>query len=728
MQRGMTWGMLLAVLMLPMASHALMPAMYLQNEEDAPVTKVNIGSQPKDAPVAISADEMGMDQDRGIVIARGKVEVMQGDAILTADQITYYQSSDLVIAEGHVTMLQPTGDVFFAEKAELKDEMKRAVVHDFKARFADNSVLVADKAVKLNSSVTKLKHASYTPCNLCEAEAPFWQMNAASAEMDNIDERVTYRGAFMEMFGYPILYTPYLSHPTPDAAAKSGFMAPVYSNNVNLGTVVKVPYYWRIDPDKDVVITPWETTKEGPLLQWDYRQARDFGDYRVRGSITYPHSINDQGAQVSGRDFRGHIFAQGDEAIYDDTHIGFDIQRATDDTYLRRYNFGDEQALFSRAYIEEAQGRNFALAEGLAIQGLRATDSGKTTPLVLPILQGYYETPAYDSGLKLHMAADAQWLTRQVGVDQRRISITPGATLPYVTEGGQVFTATVNLRQDIYNSTDVVLNNGNSFDGTTTRTLPQAALEWKLPLINNFDDGAWLLEPIVLGVLQPNGGNPEEIVNEDSTLLELSDTNIFSLERMPGLDLYDAGSRVAYGVRTHYYTSSGIGFDGLLGQNYSFNSDTPFPNSTKPGEQFSDYIGRIATTYSPITLSYRFAMDKNTGDLNRNEIGFGFTKPWLSFYTSYRSIQNNQYLDDSQEGIVNATLPLSKEWDIYGSARRDLELDQMVTANGGIIYKNECFNLMFDTLRVYTRDRDIEPTTQFTFRVGFKNLGEFGGK
>ena len=71
-----------------------------------------------------------------------------------------------------------------------------------------------------------------------------------------------------------------------------------------------------------------------------------------------------------------------------------DLQRASDDTYLRRYGFGDEQALFSRAYLEQADGRNFALAEGLAIQGLRATDSGKTTPLVLPILQGYYETPA----------------------------------------------------------------------------------------------------------------------------------------------------------------------------------------------------------------------------------------------------------------------------------------------------------------------------------------------
>ena len=58
--------------------------------------------------------------------------------------ITYYQKTDLVIAEGNVSVLQPTGDVYFAEKAELKDAMKRGVIADFKARFADGSVLVPE--------------------------------------------------------------------------------------------------------------------------------------------------------------------------------------------------------------------------------------------------------------------------------------------------------------------------------------------------------------------------------------------------------------------------------------------------------------------------------------------------------------------------------------------------------------------------------------------------------
>ena len=693
------------------------------------VNKSNIKHADSNAPVTLSADEMGADQDNGIVIARGHVEVMQGESILNADQITYYQKLNMVVAEGNVSMLQPSGDVYFSKKAELKNQMKQGVIHQFQVRFADSSVLVANNAVKVNSEVTRLNKASYTPCHICADAAPFWQMNGNDVTVDNVEERVIYHDASMEMLGVPVLYTPYLSHPTPNASAKSGLLTPSYSTNPYFGALVKLPVYWRIDDDKDVVLTPWITTGEGPLLQWDYRQLRDKGTYHIAGSITDPHAQDSFGNETGGHDIRGHIFAQGDEEIAQDTHIGFDVQRASDDTYLRRYDFGDQQSLFSRAYLEEASGRNFGLLEGLSIQGLTAADSSRTTPLVLPILQGYYETPAYDNGLKLHVAGDAQMLTRDAGVDQRRVSVSPGATLPFVTENGQVFTATVNLRQDVYYANNVPINAGTTTtDSTTARTLPQAALEWDYPLINTFNRGSWLVEPVVLAVAQANGGNPDTISNEDSRLLELTDTNLFSLDRMPGLDLYDSGSRLAYGMRTHYYDTSGVGFEGLLGQNYDFGSDTPYPNSTKPGEQFSDYIGRASINYQPVSFTYRFAVDKETATFNRNEIVFDFARPWLTFETSYASIKNNTYLPDSREGIVSATLPLSDEWSIYGSARRDLELGQMVTADGGIIYKNECFNIMFDTLRVYTQDRDIQPTTEFTFRVAFKNLGEFGGK
>lgn len=720
--------LLLGLGMLPGLAIAA-PSLYLETDPSTPVAQIRLPERSAgEEGVTLSADEVGMDREHGVVVARGKVEVLQGDSILMADQITYYQNSDLVVAEGNISMLQPTGDVYFADRAELKDGMKRGVIQDFKARFADNSVLGANRAIKASPSVTALKEASYTSCKVCKGKDPFWQMNAADAVVDANTERVTYHNAFMEMFGFPMFYTPYLSHPTPDARAKSGLLAPTYNTNIYFGAVLKAPVYWRIAEDKDVVLTPWFTSSVGPVLQWDYKQLRNAGNYHVQGSITNPPKLDDNGNEISGNELRGHIFAQGEEELGDHKRLGFNIQRTTDDTYLRRYSFGGQQSLFSSAYYEYANRRNLGLMSAVSIQGLRSVDDAKTTPQILPIFQGYYETPSNDYGMKFHVAGDAQSLTREIGVSQRRISISPGMTWPMTTEGGHVFTTSLNVRQDMYDSDNVQLSNGSIYDGTTTRTIPQAALEWRYPLISSIEGGTWLMEPIALAVWQPNGGNTDKISNEDSNLIELSDTNLFSLDRMPGLDLVDSGARFAYGVRSQYYAPGGTTLEGMLGQNYNFNSDTPFPNSIREGQQFSDYIGRVAVQIDPVAIAYRFAVDSKEYEMNRNEVSLGFSKPWLALGIGYRDITNNRYLKDSREGVINTTVPLDDNWSTYGSAVRDLELSQMVSANGGLVYNNECFSIMFDTLRTYARDRDITPTTQFSFRVGFRNLGEFGGK
>lgn len=710
----------------PYAASALgrsTPGMFL---DEPPIPPRVISPESKDGAAVFTADEIGYDQKNGIVVARGNVEVMQGGTIVTTDQVTYYQQRDVVVAEGNVVMMQPSGDVLFAERAELNDALKTGVVDTFKVRMADHSVLVADSAAKESNAVTRLKNAEYTPCNLCEDAAPFWQLNAGDAKIDQAAERVTYHNATLDVAGVPILYTPYLSHPTPDAQARSGFMPPQYSTSSNLGTMVKVPYYWRIGHDKDMIVTPSFSTQEGLLMRGDYHQLTNGGEYFVQASGTNPERIDSQGDKISGNEFRGHIFARGTESIAEDTNVGFDIQRTSDDTYLRRYSFGDQRVLFSRLFVEQAKNRNHALVQGLAIQGLRTTDNSRATPLVLPMLQGYYETTPDTRGVRYHVSADAQSLTRREGIDQRRLSMTAGAQYPFITDGGHVLTSSLNVRQDVYRTENIPYGPGN-VDDTSYRTLPQAAFEWRYPLMNMFESGTLTVEPLALAVVQSSGGNPEEISNEDSRLLELTDTNLFSIDRMPGLDAVDSGPRLAYGMRTQYLMTSGMSVDGLLGQNYNADN-TPFPNSTEPDENFSDYIGRVALNINPVTLAYRFAMDKKEFDLSRNEFSFIFAKPWFTMATSYRSVDNNRFLGSSKEGQLDATLPLSDSVSIYGSARRDFDQNQLVSAGSGIVFKNECFNVMFDAARTYTRDRDIEPATEMFLRIAFKNLGEFGGR
>ena len=69
------------------------------------------GDKPKaqngaPVPVLFSADEVNYDDDFGLVIARGNVEISQGNRTLLADTVSYNQRTDTVRSEEHTSELQ----------------------------------------------------------------------------------------------------------------------------------------------------------------------------------------------------------------------------------------------------------------------------------------------------------------------------------------------------------------------------------------------------------------------------------------------------------------------------------------------------------------------------------------------------------------------------------------------------------------------------------------------
>ena len=66
-----------------------------------------------DLPVLMMADEMNYDEELGTVVARGKVEIVQGERSLLADTVSYNQKTDTVSASGDVVLHEPSGEVIF---------------------------------------------------------------------------------------------------------------------------------------------------------------------------------------------------------------------------------------------------------------------------------------------------------------------------------------------------------------------------------------------------------------------------------------------------------------------------------------------------------------------------------------------------------------------------------------------------------------------------------------
>ena len=108
-------------------------------------------------PKYFAADKLEYNIDDSILTAKGKVEIEQGDMIVRADSIEYDQVRNSVKANGNVVILDPSGQVSFADATELKSEMKDSIIRNFRVRLADNEVFMAGEARKSEAPVTNDK-------------------------------------------------------------------------------------------------------------------------------------------------------------------------------------------------------------------------------------------------------------------------------------------------------------------------------------------------------------------------------------------------------------------------------------------------------------------------------------------------------------------------------------------------------------------------------------------
>ncbi len=690
----------------------------------APVEKVD-----SNTPVVMVAQKMDYDSEAKIAVASGDVEITQGPRVLLAQKVTYYETSDLVIAEGNVSMLEPDGNVYFADKVELKQEMKTGTIAQFAARLPDGSIFAAKNANRVSDDVTDLFSAVYTPCKvICDdgsQTTPTWHLRAHDVRIDQAAQQVTYHDATMEFLDVPVIYTPYFAHPTPGADNKSGFMTPTYRFSNNLGSVLEIPYYYTIDATQDMTLTPIYTTLEGPVFKGEYRSKYDHGELSGIGSVTVPQHRD--GSLSGDQNYRGHIDARGLYNLSDEWDLGGQLRRTTDDTYLARYGFNTEPLLISRVYAQginfmRGNTRNNATIQTLAFQGLTAADDSRKSPFVLPLAEFNYTTNplAYNSRIKF--STNLMSLTRDEGADTRRLSVTSAWIVPYTTASGHMFEAKTSLRGDAYYVQNFLLGNGKIRDGVEHRFIPEASLLWRYPLIRRGYNSNFTIEPLASIIASPNSSNAEPIPNEDSSVPEFTDLNMFSDNRYSGLDRVEGGPRVFYGVRGLWDSFRRGSVTFALGQTLRLSDARQFPLSNDLTSHISDYVGRVAYNINPFSINYRFRLDRDTLKDRRDEISASYSGRYFTLSADYLQFDKDPIIGSDEEISGGIGLLLTPEWTMSTSIRKDLQRDQLTTGGYGLTYQDECFTFILQANRDLASDRDLRDTTSFVAQVFFKNL------
>jgi LPS-assembly protein len=685
----------------------------------------------REAPILFTADELQNDEELGLVVAKGHVQISQGLRTLLADTVTYNQRSDTITASGNVSLQEPTGEILFANYLELSDHYQEGFMQEIRALLSDRSRLAGNTARRTGGNRLELRRGVYSPCDLCKDDPsapPIWQLRAERIVHDQNTHTIEYHDAILEMGGIPVFYTPYLSHPDPTVKRRSGFLIPTVGRSVNLGFHSTVPYYWAIAPDRDATFSPIFTSRSGQVAAGEYRQRFSDGKFRTSGSVNYDPT----GTTRPGTALRGHLNGDGNWDLDQNWRSGFVLNRSTDQTYLRRFHFGGtENFLTNRAFAERFDQRSFAAVNAYAFQSLRAGTNDSTQPIVLPDAGYNWLGQPNDYGARWSFNANALNLNRLRGTGSHRVSVGGGWSLPFNGPLGDLYTISATTRGDIYYATDFRAGapTDPARDSYAGRVFPQLALNWRYPWLRRGEHFSQLVEPIAEFVAGPKGGNSARIPNEDSLAFDFDDTDLFVPNRFPGYDRVDGGERVDYGLRTAVYGDHGASSRLLVGQSYRMQFNGGFAENSGLKDKLSDVVGRLVVTPgSWFDATYRFRLDKRNLRSQRQEIAFAGGPEQLRLSLSYITLPPDLTGTDPgrrQQISAGLTAGLTRYWTVALSTTQNLRGD-LGTVSSGIVavYRDECFSFITSLTQSGTRDRDVKPGASLLFSLVFKNLGE----
>ncbi|PHS28731.1 MAG: hypothetical protein COA84_00640 [Robiginitomaculum sp.] len=739
--------------------------------EDAPkaVTEEN-------QPVLLEADELIDDAQNNRYIARGNVEAHFDGRILTADTLYYYPETKRIHAIGSVVIVDTGGKVEFAEEMELTDNLSSAVALAFFARLANNATIGATQAThSKDGKRNTLTKAFYTACKACAGKdgshKPTWRLRARKVVQNQETKMINYRDAVLEVKGIPVFYSPFFSHPDPEAGRRSGLLFPQVRQSGKYGFSYEQPYYQVLGPYADATLTPRVFTKLNPLILGEYRRNFHTGQIRTNGSLTYEQDFDGQGTTFGKQKFRGHIFAEGKFKLSDTWVWGFGAAGVTDDLFLRRYDIQGENTtrgiyrtnslrLNNQIYAQGQSEQFFAQAGILRFQGLRAGDVDDQFPIVGPLfdMRRKVKDPVFDGTLMLR--ANTVTLTRIDGTDSRRASVSVDWSRRLVSKSGMILRPFAQGRTDLYqvHNPDFFADLGSN-NRSIARALGVVGADFRWPFFRPGRNVSWTIEPLLQLAASPNGdgvgtynsfttdssGNVVAtqrsiIPNEDSIAVEFDGSSLFSTNRFSGFDRWEGGVRANVGGRIAGRWGKNGEVSLLAGQTFRTRVNTDFTLASGLREKTSDYVSTFSISPGPILkLRTHARFDKNDFSVRRveSDVTVSLRKdqmgPLGKVLHSFNASVGYLNFDDAiasgrprEEVRGRATVGLTEHWSVMGSATRNLASKRATGINLGIIYKDNCSSLEITYRNNNTTDRTLTPNASIGIRFTLVTLGSFG--
>jgi LPS-assembly protein len=619
----------------------------------------------------VQAKEIDYDYANSRVAAVGNVQIYYGNSTLEANRVVYDQKTKRLHAEGNVRLTEQDGKVTYGEIMDLSDDYRDGFVDSLRLDAPDQTRMAATRAERSSGRYTVFHNGVYTACLPCKDDPkkpPLWQVKAARIIHDQGEKMVYFEDARLEFFGQPIAFLPYFSAPDPTVKRKTGFLMPIFTSSSVYGAAVEIPYYWALAPDYDATFSPMITTRQGPLLQGEFRQRLINGAYSIRAAGIYqldkdyfssskftPAPGETATTNPGFRNWRGSLESLGLFALNNKWVWGWDATALSDKTFLQDYHpslsklravdtFQNPQSeAISQLYLAGKGNRSYFDARTIYYYGFSQADTQGQIPVIHPVIDYNYvfDRPILggEVGYRINFTSltrsdadfdpitqsallngtctqtanpaiknTASCLLRGIPGTYSRFSAEAQWRRTITDPFGQVFTPFVSVRADAASlqtrNEPGVSNFTPETDDSLVRGMPTAGLEYRYPFISVQSWGSQTLEPIAQVLLRPNETQIGKWQNEDAQSLVFDDSNLFRVDKFSGWDRAEGGGRANYGLQYTAQFNQAGSFNALFGQSYSLFGENSFAVASPTNTGLNSGLDTTSSDYVA-RLSYQ---------------------------------------------------------------------------------------------------------------------------
>jgi LPS-assembly protein len=694
--------------------------------------------------IDFAADEVEYDDATDVVLARGNVFLRRGEQTVRASTVRWNRKTGSIVAQGNLRVVDAEGNELLTEQMELTDDLAIGLTHNMLMLMREGGRLAANEGRRDADGRFILSQAAYTGCDVVDAtgcpKSPTWKVTARRVIYDPKTKLVYFKGARLALFGASVLPMPPFKVAT-DGRALPGFLIPDFRLSSSNGAEFSTTYYARLANNRDIAITGYAFTKAEPMAKVHYRALTDLGAYQMTGYVTRSTATTVSGTPT-GQQWRGYIDTNGHFQLSPAWSVDFSGRLASDRTFLRRYYINSDDTLRSTISLDRQGDNSYFSLSGWAFQTLRATETQGLVPIALPMIDWRRRLEDPVLGGKIELQTNTLAITRSAGQNTQRAFTSAQWSRRTTTDMGQIITLTALARGDLYHSNNNALTTTASYRGEggfQGRAVALGALDITWPLVGEALGGTQVLTPHLQVVTAPSLRNMT-IPNEDARAIELETGNLFALNRFPGYDRVEDGTRFTYGFDWQLERSRWR-VNATLGQSYRLGARaTLLPDGTGLSDRMSDIVGRTELRYRDfLKLTHRYRLDHDTFAFRRNEIdaaiGSDASYVELGYARLNRQIATTQEdLADSNELRAAGRVAFARYWSVFGSGVFDLS-NQSLLANTttskfqplrtriGMSFQSDCFQLDFTWRRDYVTIGDAARGSSFELRFSLKNLG-----